>query len=61
MISIDDPDVWKSPGNENAYIVFGKPNMDGMGGGGMADDFKPPVNLEGAEKPNVEEAVEGAQ
>ena len=49
MISIDDPDVWKSPDSQNAYIVFGKPNMDGMGGGQqMAQDFKPPVNLEGA-------------
>ena len=30
VISIDDPDVWKTPGNENSYIVFGKPNMDGL-------------------------------
>ncbi len=30
VISIDDPDVWKTPGNENSYIIFGKPNMDGL-------------------------------
>lgn len=33
IISIDDPDVWKSPGNESAYIIFGKPNLDGLQAG----------------------------
>lgn len=60
VISIDDPDVWKTPGNENSYIIFGKPNMDGMGGpaGGMggeeAKKFDKPVVPEGAEEGKVE-------
>lgn len=33
VISIDDPDVWKTPGAESAYVIFGKPNLDGMGAG----------------------------
>ena len=52
VISIDDPDVWKTPGNENSYIIFGKPNMDGMQGqqGGVeVDKFKTPVVPEGGE------------
>ena len=70
-ISIDDPDVWKSPGNESAYIVFGKPNLDGMGAGqGEMNQFSNPVNPEGQEAkveptetatneaPKVEEATE---
>ena len=51
VISIDDPDVWKSPGSENAYIIFGKPNMDGLGGSAgqsEVNQFRPPVNPEGA-------------
>ena len=45
VLSIDDPDVWKSPGSENAYIVFGKPNMDGLQTGKTEiDQFKTPVN-----------------
>ena len=54
VISIDDPDVWKTPGNENSYIIFGKPNMDGMQGqqGGVeVDKFKNPVVPEGGEAP----------
>lgn len=50
VISIDDPDVWKSPGSENAYIIFGKPNMDGLGGSAgqsEVNQFKPPVTPEG--------------
>jgi len=52
IISIDDPDVWKSPGSENAYIIFGKPNMDGMGGSAgqsEVNQFKSPVNPEGTQ------------
>jgi nascent polypeptide-associated complex subunit alpha len=53
VISIDDPDVWKSPGSENAYIIFGKPNMDGLGGSAgqsEVNQFRPPVNPEGAQE-----------
>ena len=33
MFSIDDPEVLKSPGADNTYVIFGKPNMDsGLGG-----------------------------
>lgn len=28
MFSIDDPEVLKSPGADNTYVIFGKPNMD---------------------------------
>ena len=61
VISIDDPDVWKSPGNESAYIIFGKPNLDGMQGGqNEMSQFTNPINPEGQEnKPeNVEAASE---
>ena len=63
VISIDDPDVWKTPGNENSYIIFGKPNMDGMGqqGSGIGDveaeKFKNPVIPEGAEEGKKEEGA----
>ena len=50
VISIDDPDVWKSPGNESSYIVFGKPNLDGMQGGqSEMSQFSNPINPEGQE------------
>ena len=40
--------MWKSPGNENAYIVFGKPNLDGMQqGANEIGNFNNPVNPEG--------------
>jgi nascent polypeptide-associated complex subunit alpha len=49
VISIDDPDVWKTPGNESSYIIFGKPNMDGLQTGqNEIDQFKNPVVPEGA-------------
>ena len=55
VISIDEPDVWKSPGSENAYIVFGKPNMDGLGTGQQEmNQFQNPVNVEGVEQPKAE-------
>lgn len=55
VISIDDPDVWKTPGNENSYIIFGKPNMDGLQTGqNEINQFKNPVTPEGAEEPKVE-------
>jgi len=53
VISIDDPDVWKSPGSENAYIIFGKPNMDGLGGSAgqsEVNQFQSPVNPEGVQQ-----------
>jgi nascent polypeptide-associated complex subunit alpha len=57
VISIDDPDVWKTPGNENSYIIFGKPNMDGLQTGqNEINQFKNPVTPEGAEEPKVEAA-----
>ena len=50
VISIDDPDVWKSPGAESAYIIFGKPNLDGMQGGqSEMNQFSNPINPEGQE------------
>jgi len=55
VISIDDPDVWKTPGNENSYIIFGKPNMDGLQNGqNEINQFKNPVNPEGTEVPAAE-------
>ena len=63
VISIDDPDVWKTPGNENSYIIFGKPNMDGVGqpGAGIGenevDKFKNPVVPEGGEEAKKEEGA----
>ena len=55
VISIDDPDVWKTPGNENSYIIFGKPNMDGLQSGqNEINQFKNPVAPEGAEEPKIE-------
>lgn len=55
VISIDDPDVWKTPGNENSYIIFGKPNMDGLQTGqNEINQFKNPVVPEGAEEPKIE-------
>lgn len=50
VISIDDPDVWKTPGNESAYIIFGKPNLDGMQAGqGEMNQFSNPISPEGQE------------
>ena len=55
VISIDDPDVWKTPGNENSYIIFGKPNMDGLQTGqNEINQFKNPVTPEGTEEAKVE-------
>lgn len=64
VISIDDPDVWKSPGSENAYIIFGKPNMDGLGGSAgqsEVNQFQSPVNPEGAQQPAQQVGTEQAQ
>lgn len=59
VISIDDPDVWKTPGNENSYIIFGKPNMDGLQAGqNEMEQFKTPVVPEGAEEPKTETPAE---
>jgi hypothetical protein len=30
MFSIDDPEILKSPGADNTYVIFGKPNMDDL-------------------------------
>lgn len=58
VISIDDPDVWKTPGNENSYIIFGKPNMDGLQTGqNEINQFKNPVDPEHAEEPKAEGAA----
>ena len=54
IISIDDPDVWTSPGNESAYIIFGKPNLDGLQAGqNEMDQYKNPINPEGAQEAKV--------
>lgn len=59
VISIDDPDVWKSPGNESAYIIFGKPNLDGLQTGqSEMDQYTNPINPDVAQQPKVEEAAE---
>ena len=61
VISIDDPDVWKTPGNENSYIIFGKPNMDGLQGQQGASEigqYNQPVVPEGAEEAPKQEATE---
>jgi nascent polypeptide-associated complex subunit alpha len=59
VISIDDPDIWKTPGNENSYIIFGKPNMDGLQTGqNEINQFKNPVVPEGAEEAKAETPVE---
>ena len=62
-LSIDDPDVWKTPGNENSYIIFGKPNMDGLQTGQEeAGKFtEKPVVPEGAEETKPEAASEEAK
>lgn len=40
--------MWKSPGAESAYVIFGKPNLDGMGAGqNEVNQFTNPVNPEG--------------
>jgi nascent polypeptide-associated complex subunit alpha len=62
VISIDDPDVWKTPGNENSYIIFGKPNMDGLQTGqNEINQFKNSVTPEEAgekvEAPSAEVAA----
>lgn len=61
IISIDDPDVWKTPGNESSYIVFGKPNLDGLQAGqSEMDQFSNPINPEGLkEEPKVEVPATG--
>ena len=64
VISIDDPDVWKSPGSENAYIIFGEPNMDGLGGSAgqsEVNQFQSPVNPEGVQQPAQQVGTEQAQ
>jgi nascent polypeptide-associated complex subunit alpha len=62
VISIDDPDVWKTPGNENSYIIFGKPNMDGLQTGqNEINQFKNPVTPEGAEETRPEAPVAEAK
>ena len=63
VISIDDPDVWKSPGSENAYIIFGKPNMDGLGGSAgqsEVNQFRNPVNPEGTQE-QVQQSTTGGE
>lgn len=61
VISIDDPDVWKTPGSENSYIIFGKPNMDGLQTGqNEINQFKNPVTPEGASEEAKVESAEGA-
>ena len=60
VISIDDPDVWKSPGAESAYVIFGKPNLDGMGAGqNEVNQFSNPVNPEGVTATKAETKTEG--
>ena len=60
VISIDDPDVWKSPGAESAYVIFGKPNLDGMGAGqNEVNQFTNPVNPEGVTATKIEGKTEG--
>ena len=40
--------MWKSPGAESAYVIFGKPNLDGMGAGqNEVNQFTNPLNPEG--------------
>ena len=61
VISIDDPDVWKTPGSENSYIIFGKPNMDGLQGQQGASEigqYNQPVVPEGAEEAPKQESTE---
>lgn len=60
VISIDDPDVWKSPGAESAYVIFGKPNLDGMGAGqNEMGQFQNPINPEGVTATKTETKAEG--
>lgn len=52
VISIDDPDVWKSPGAESGYVIFGKPNLDGMGAGqNEVGQYSNPISPEGIVPP----------
>lgn len=48
--------MWKSPGAENAYVIFGKPNLDGMGGAGQneVNQFSNPITPTGATEAKTE-------
>lgn len=60
VISIDDPDVWKTPGAESAYVIFGKPNLDGMGAGqNEMSQFSNPINPEGVTAVKSDAKTEG--
>lgn len=53
--------MWKSPGGENGYVIFGKPNLDGMGAGqNEVGQFSNPINPEGIVPP-VGQATTGAK
>lgn len=52
--------MWKSPGAESAYVIFGKPNLDGMGAGqNEVNQFSNPVNPEGVTATKAETKTEG--
>lgn len=52
--------MWKSPGAESAYVIFGKPNLDGMGAGqNEVNQFTNPVNPEGLTAAKTEGKAEG--
>ncbi len=52
--------MWKSPGAESAYVIFGKPNLDGMGAGqNEVNQFTNPVNPEGLTAAKAEGKAEG--
>lgn len=60
MFSIDDPEILKSPGADNTYVIFGKPNMEDINsrlGQSELKNLSEPVQAEQvvSEKPVTEE------
>lgn len=64
MFSIDDPEILKSPGADNTYVIFGKPNMDNINTGLGQKEFenlKEPTQVEEPKKPETVEATQAAE
>jgi len=40
LLHIDDPEILKSPGAENSYIIFGKFNINDMGSNRAANEAR---------------------
>lgn len=63
MFSIDDPEILKSPGADNTYVIFGKPNMDDINtrlGQKEFENLSEPTHVEEPKKPETVEATQPA-